>query len=94
MLQWYLHHVTVISASCYSDIFNLPLAVLWTAVLGEWDREVEENTEVRVPVEKVFVHEHFHNFQHDIGKNKMLFGARTIFYIDFEKFVTQSDMAY
>jgi len=63
----------VISASCYSDVFNLPLAVLWTAVLGEWDREVEENTEVRVPVEKVFVHEHFHNFQHDIGKNKILF---------------------
>jgi ligand-binding SRPBCC domain-containing protein len=84
----------VIPASCYSDIFNLPLAVLWTAVLGEWDREVEENTEVRVPVEKVFIHEHFHNFQHDIGKNKMLFGARTIFCIDFEKFVTQPDMAY
>jgi len=67
----------VISASCYSDVFNLPLAVLWTAVLGEWDREVDENTEVRVPVEKVFVHEHFHNFQHDIGKDKIFFGART-----------------
>jgi hypothetical protein len=25
----------------------------------------------------VFVHEHFHNFQHDIGKDKMFFRART-----------------
>jgi hypothetical protein len=58
---------------CYSDIFNLPLAILWTAVLGEWDREVEENTELRVPIEKVFVHERFHNFQHDIGKNRITF---------------------
>lgn len=57
---------------CYSDIFNLPVAILWTAVLGEWDRETEENTELRVPVEKVFVHERFHNFQHDIGNNKIL----------------------
>jgi hypothetical protein len=55
-----------------SDIFNLPVAILWTAVLGEWDREVEENTELRVPIEKVFVHERFHNFQHDIGNNKIL----------------------
>ncbi|XP_033607354.1 trypsin-1 [Cryptotermes secundus] len=53
------------------DIFNLPVAILWTAVLGEWDREVEENTELRVPIEKVFVHERFHNFQHDIALLKL-----------------------
>lgn len=65
--QWILT-----AAHCiHNDIFNLPLAVLWTAVLGEWDREVEENTEVRVPVEKVFIHEHFHNFQHDIALLKL-----------------------
>jgi ligand-binding SRPBCC domain-containing protein len=79
----------MLSVPYYSDIFNLPLAVLWTAVLGEWDREVEENTELRVPVEKVFVHERFHNFQHDIGKTKMLFGTSIMFYIEFYEFVIE-----
>ncbi|PNF33665.1 hypothetical protein B7P43_G12330 [Cryptotermes secundus] len=68
--QWILT-----AAHCiHNDIFNLPVAILWTAVLGEWDREVEENTELRVPIEKVFVHERFHNFQHDIDPiSKMWF---------------------
>lgn len=52
----------------FSDLFNLPLAPLWTAVLGDWDRDMEEMTEERIPVEKVILHERFHNFQHDIGK--------------------------
>lgn len=51
-----------------SDLFNLPLAALWTAVLGDWDRELEENTEQRIPVESIIIHERFHSFQHDIGK--------------------------
>jgi hypothetical protein len=46
----------------------LPLAALWTAVLGDWDRDVEEKTEQRIPVEEIILHERFHNFQHDIGK--------------------------
>jgi hypothetical protein len=52
----------------FSDLFNLPLAALWTAVLGDWDRDVEEKTEQRIPVEEIILHERFHNFQHDIGK--------------------------
>ncbi|VEN63600.1 unnamed protein product [Callosobruchus maculatus] len=56
------------AAHCISnDLFNLPLAELWTAVLGDWDRDVEEYSEQRIPVEKVILHERFHNFQHDIG---------------------------
>ncbi|PSN37422.1 hypothetical protein C0J52_21081 [Blattella germanica] len=65
--QWILT-----AAHCiHNDVFNLPLAILWTAVLGEWDREIEENTELRVPIEKVVVHERFHNFQHDIALLKL-----------------------
>lgn len=56
-----------------SDLFNLPLAALWTAVLGDWDREVEENSEERIPIEEIILHERFHNYQHDIGiSNNML----------------------
>ena len=51
----------------FSDIFNLPLAALWTAVLGEWDHNFEERTEERIPVEKIVLHERFQNYQHDIG---------------------------
>lgn len=51
----------------FSDLFNLPLAALWTAVMGDWNRNVEESTEERIPVEEIIIHERFHNFQHDIG---------------------------
>ncbi|KAJ4450266.1 hypothetical protein ANN_01686 [Periplaneta americana] len=72
--QWILT-----AAHCiHNDIFNLPLAILWTAVLGEWDRDVEENTEIRVPIEKVFVHERFHNFQHDIALLKLSQTSRPV----------------
>ncbi|KAL0268605.1 UNVERIFIED_CONTAM: hypothetical protein PYX00_010473 [Menopon gallinae] len=56
------------AAHCiHNDLFNLPLASLWTAVLGEWDRNVEESTEIRVPIDKIIVHERFHNYQNDIA---------------------------
>lgn len=29
---------------------------------------MEELTEERIPIEKIILHERFHNFQHDIGK--------------------------
>ncbi|XP_063226626.1 tryptase beta-2-like isoform X2 [Bacillus rossius redtenbacheri] len=61
--QWVLT-----AAHCiHNDVFSLPLAALWTAVFGEWDRDVNEETEVRVPIEKIFVHERFNNYQNDIG---------------------------
>jgi hypothetical protein len=50
-----------------SDIFNLPLAALWTAVLGDWDRGTEEKTEMRVPVDEIRVHKEFNDYQNDIG---------------------------
>lgn len=58
--------INCIEKTC-SDLFNLPLAALWTAVLGDWNRNFEEQTEERIPVEEIIMHERFHNFQHDIG---------------------------
>lgn len=52
---------------CYSDIFSLPLPALWTVVLGDWDRAIDEKTELRIPVEDILVHERFNNYQNDIG---------------------------
>lgn len=57
-----------IQCACTSDLFNLPLPALWTAVLGDWDQSLDEETEERIPIEEVILHERFHNFQHDIGK--------------------------
>ncbi|KAI5698166.1 hypothetical protein M8J75_002599 [Diaphorina citri] len=59
----------VTAAHCiHNDIFSLPIPELWTAVLGDWDRTEEERTEVRIPVERIRVHEEFHNYHHDIGE--------------------------
>lgn len=38
-------------------------------MLGDWNRNFEEQTEERIPVEEIIMHERFHNFQHDIGKS-------------------------
>lgn len=51
----------------FSDIFNLPLPPLWTAVLGEHNRDVETGYERRVPIDKIITHSGYLNFQHDIG---------------------------
>jgi len=60
------------AAHCINnDLFNLPLAALWTAVLGDWDQNMEENTEERIPIESVIIHERFHNYQHDIALMKL-----------------------
>nr|CAI5869842.1 unnamed protein product [Callosobruchus analis] len=70
--EWLLTAAHCIKPTTYSsDLFNLPLAELWTAVLGDWDREVEEYSEQRIPIEKVILHERFHNFQHDIALMKL-----------------------
>ncbi|KAJ8978406.1 hypothetical protein NQ317_008481, partial [Molorchus minor] len=60
------------AAHCiHNDLFNLPLAALWTAVVGDWDREVEEFSEERIPIDEIILHERFHNFQHDIALMKL-----------------------
>lgn len=56
----------------FSDIFSLPMPALWTVVAGDWDRSVEELSEQRVPVENILVHEHFNNYNNDIGKSVSL----------------------
>lgn len=52
----------------FSEKFNLPLAALWTAVLGDWNRDVEEHTEERIPIDEIVIHDMFHNYQNDIGE--------------------------
>lgn len=51
----------------FSEKFSLPLAALWTAVLGDWNRDMEEHTEERIPIDEVVIHDKFHNYQNDIG---------------------------
>ncbi|XP_018319314.1 chymotrypsin-C-like [Agrilus planipennis] len=66
------------AAHCINnDLFNLPLAALWTAVLGEWDQQVEEYSEERIPIEKIILHERFHHFQHDIALMKLSRSVQT-----------------
>lgn len=72
------HEWILTAAHCIkNDLFNLPLAALWTAVLGDWDRNVEEKTEERIPIENVILHERFHNYQHDIALMKLSHPIRT-----------------
>ncbi|XP_044743820.1 proproteinase E-like [Chrysoperla carnea] len=60
------------AAHCiHNDVFNLPIPYLWTAVLGDWDREIEENTELRVPIDNIIIHDLFHNYQHDIAMMRL-----------------------
>lgn len=51
----------------HSDAFNYPFGSMWTAVLGEHDRNVEEGSEQRLMVEKVILHERFKEYHNDIG---------------------------
>lgn len=51
----------------FSELFNLPLPALWTVVLGEYDRGRESGYEQRIPVDKIILHEKYHNFKHDLG---------------------------
>lgn len=53
----------------FSELFNLPIAALWTAVLGEWDRS--EQSGAYVPVERIILHGRYHHYQHDIGNWSM-----------------------
>ncbi|XP_058458583.1 uncharacterized protein LOC131435087 [Malaya genurostris] len=55
------------AAHCiHNDLFNLPLPALWTVVLGEYDRSRESGYEQRIPVDKIVLHEKYHNFKHDL----------------------------
>ncbi|XP_058060342.1 uncharacterized protein LOC131211022 [Anopheles bellator] len=66
------------AAHCiHNDLFNLPLPALWTAVLGEHDRQAESGYEQRIPVDKIILHEKYHNFKHDLVLLKLARPANT-----------------
>lgn len=56
-----------------SDLFNLPLPALWTVVLGEYNRTEESGYEQRIPVDKIVMHEKYHHFKHDLGREIFLY---------------------
>uniref|UniRef100_A0A182PSS7 Peptidase S1 domain-containing protein n=1 Tax=Anopheles epiroticus TaxID=199890 RepID=A0A182PSS7_9DIPT len=58
--------ISLLLLSASSDLFNLPLPALWTVVLGEYDRRTESGFEQRIPVDKIILHEKYHNFKHDL----------------------------
>lgn len=64
-----MHSFCIYFSNC-SDIFDLPLPRLWTAVLGEHNRELESGHEKRIPIEKIITHSHYSHFDHDLGKSK------------------------
>ncbi|RZF47679.1 hypothetical protein LSTR_LSTR006315 [Laodelphax striatellus] len=68
-----VHPLWILTAAhcIHNDIFSLPLAALWTVVLGDWDRERDERGEQRIPVEDILVHEKFNNYQNDIALLKL-----------------------
>ncbi|XP_062536109.1 uncharacterized protein LOC134205150 isoform X2 [Armigeres subalbatus] len=53
------------------DLFNLPLPPLWTVVLGEYDRSHESGYEQRIPVDRIVLHDKYHNFKHDLVLMKL-----------------------
>ncbi|XP_053679996.1 uncharacterized protein LOC128730929 [Anopheles nili] len=66
------------AAHCiHNDLFNLPLPALWTVVLGEYDRRSESGFEQRIPVDKIILHEKYHNFKHDLVLLKLAKPANT-----------------
>ncbi|CAD6215661.1 GSCOCT00000473001.2-RA-CDS [Cotesia congregata] len=60
------------AAHCiHNDVFNLPIGALWTTVLGEWELDSGNRGSVRIPVERVVIHEKFDNYNHDIALMKL-----------------------
>ncbi|KAK0168199.1 hypothetical protein PV327_002024 [Microctonus hyperodae] len=60
------------AAHCiHNDLFNLPIGALWTAVIGEWELDSGGHGSVRIPIEKVILHEKFNNHLHDIALMKL-----------------------
>ncbi|XP_046646403.1 trypsin-1-like [Daphnia pulicaria] len=60
------------AAHCISnDAFNYPFSALWTAVVGEHDRAIEEGFEQRIMIDKIYLHERFKEYHHDIALMKL-----------------------
>ncbi|XP_065081428.1 uncharacterized protein LOC135703995 [Ochlerotatus camptorhynchus] len=66
------HNWVLSAAHCiHNDLFNLPLPPLWTVVLGEYDRSQESGYEQRISVDKIILHDKYHNFKHDLVLMKL-----------------------
>ena len=68
----------------YSELFNLPIGALWTAVVGEWELDSGGRGSARLPIERVILHERFNNYVDDIGKRpftRNLFTRERIIYL-------------
>jgi len=60
------------AAHCISnEAFHYPYGPLWTVVAGEHDRNLEEGPEQRLLVEKVIMHDRYHQYHHDIALLKL-----------------------
>ncbi|XP_050341842.1 uncharacterized protein LOC126768024 [Bactrocera neohumeralis] len=68
-----IHPYWILSAAhcIHNDLFNLPIPLLWTVVLGEHNRLEESGYEQRVPVDKIILHKRYHNFRHDLALLKL-----------------------
>ncbi|XP_068234318.1 chymotrypsin-like elastase family member 2A isoform X2 [Palaemon carinicauda] len=63
----------VTAAHCINNpAFNLPFAPLWTAVVGEWDRDNVDDTEHILKVQEIILHNRFKEHNHDIALLKLL----------------------
>ncbi|XP_068234331.1 chymotrypsinogen B-like isoform X4 [Palaemon carinicauda] len=62
----------VTAAHCINNpAFNLPFAPLWTAVVGEWDRDNVDDTEHILKVQEIILHNRFKEHNHDIAMLKL-----------------------
>ncbi|XP_066590382.1 chymotrypsinogen A-like [Prorops nasuta] len=60
------------AAHCiHNELFNLPIGALWTAVVGEWELDSGNRGSARLPVDRIFIHERFNNYVHDIALMKL-----------------------
>ncbi|CAD6995133.1 plasma kallikrein [Ceratitis capitata] len=68
-----IHRYWILSAAhcIHNDLFNLPIPLLWTVVLGEHNRYEESGYEQRVPVDKIILHKRYNNFRHDLALLKL-----------------------
>ncbi|XP_036325294.1 plasma kallikrein [Rhagoletis pomonella] len=68
-----IHQNWILSAAhcVHNDLFNLPIPLLWTVVLGDHNRLEESGYEQRVPVDKIILHKRYHNFRHDLALMKL-----------------------
>ena len=56
-------HLTLFSSNLIAGLGG----GIWTVVLGDWDRDVEEGGEIEMVVDTIVVHPNFTDYQHDLA---------------------------